>query len=134
MLTGGCACGAVRYEAHGTPWHETLCHCPTCRRVAGAPAVAWFTVRRADLRLVAGTPRVFRSSPGVARGFCGECGTPLTYARDDLPDEIDVTTASLDDPAALPPRDQTQLAHRLPWIEAPGLPGFAGARDGSGGA
>ena len=42
MLTGGCFCGAIRYEARGTPFHESNCHCSICRRTTGAPFVTWF--------------------------------------------------------------------------------------------
>ncbi|MBI0433031.1 GFA family protein [Roseomonas sp. KE0001] len=129
MLTGGCLCGAIRYEAGGTPFHATLCHCASCRRAAGAPVVAWFSVARRDFRCTTGRLGLFESSPGVWRGFCAACGTSLTYRHDDLPDEIDITIASLDDPGALPPADHTQAAERLPWLPlCDGRPAYPGGR------
>ena len=116
-LTGGCACGAVRYEARGTPFHRTLCHCADCRRTAAAPVVAWFSVRTEDLVFVQGTATLHRSSPPVERGFCGRCGTPLTYRNDAYPEEVDVTTCSLDDPDAAAPQDHTFAARRLHWLK-----------------
>jgi len=62
MLTGGCCCGAIRYEAGGEPFHATLCHCTTCRRSSGAPIVAWFSVRESEFRVVTGEPARFASS------------------------------------------------------------------------
>lgn len=115
LLTGGCCCGAIRYELSGQPGNLTLCHCPTCRRASGAPNVAWLTVPPTALRWLQGAPRQFRSSAPVLRGFCGECGTALTYQRDDNPDELDVTICSLDDPT-LAPLDQTFCQYRLPWV------------------
>lgn len=130
MLTGGCYCGQVRYEAEGAPFHETICHCADCRRVAGAPAVAWFSVPAAGLRFVAAKPRRFRSSAHATRSFCPNCGTSLTFQSDSLPDEIDITTASLDQPEMLPPRDHTHAAGRLPWLRlADGLPRYATTRE-----
>ena len=114
-MQGGCCCGAVRYEISGPTFHRTLCFCPTCRHVAGAPAVAWFSVASRDYRVTRGSPTVFRSSAHVTRSFCGACGTPLTYARDDSTGEIDITTCSLDDPASQPPADLTMTEYRLPW-------------------
>jgi hypothetical protein len=129
MLRGGCHCGRVRYEAHGTPFHQTICHCVDCRRVAGAPCVAWFSVRTADLRFVAGEPRRYASSARAERGFCGDCGTPLTFQDHGLPDEIDVTTCSLDEPERMPPEDHVRAARKLPWIHlADGLPRYPGTR------
>jgi len=90
MLKGGCYCGAVRYEAAGTPFNETSCHCTICRRTTGAP---------------------------------------FTFESDDTPAEIDITTASLDDPAAVAPRDHIWTRSRLPWIRmADGLPEHRKAR------
>lgn len=128
MLTGGCFCGAIRYAAEGTPSDETVCHCADCRRAVGATAVAWFTVPAAGLRLTAGRPRDFRSSPGVTRSFCGDCGTSLFYARDPGT-EVDVATGSLDDPDAVPPKDHVWAASRPRWADvADGLPVYPGER------
>jgi hypothetical protein len=130
MLAGGCLCGAVRYVAEGEPFYETICHCSMCRRAAGAPMVAWFTVERGAFRFVAGRPARFASSDRAERSFCGRCGTPLTFESRDLPAEVDVTIASLDDPEAVPPRDHTRTATQLGWVKlADGLPRHTDLRD-----
>ncbi len=127
MLAGGCLCGAVRYQAAATPFHETVCHCVDCRRAVGAAAVAWLTVPSPSFHWTAGTPVAFQSSPGVMRRFCATCGTSLTYEA--VPGEVDVTTCSLDNPAAVPPRDHTRTAARLPWdIIGDGLPNYPQGR------
>jgi len=115
-LHGGCYCGAVRYEVSGEVANGTLCHCADCRRIAGAPAVAWFSVARTRLRFTAGAPAQFRSSDHVVRGFCATCGTHLTYQHDRWPDDIDITTCSLDEPERMPPRDHIFVASRLGWL------------------
>ncbi|HEY8610701.1 MAG TPA: GFA family protein [Roseomonas sp.] len=129
VLAGGCHCGAVRYEARGTAFNATICHCVDCRRVAGAPCVAWFSVARDGFHVVKGEPRRYASSTRAERSFCGSCGTPLTFAAHDARDEIDITTASLDKPARVPPADHTRTARRLRWMRfADGLPAFPGTR------
>lgn len=129
MLEGGCFCGAVRYEAVGTPYHLTNCHCSICRRTAGAPFVTWFSVSRPGFRFVHGAPSRFSSSAKGTRSFCSLCGTQLAFEHDDLPHEIDVTTCSLDDPERLPPEDHTRTSSRLAWIKlADGLPEHREAR------
>lgn len=131
MLTGGCYCGRVRFAADAPAFHETVCHCASCRRAVGAASVAWFSVKRASFRLTAGEPTRFRSSPGVTRSFCGTCGTSLTYEAEAYPDELDLTIASLDDPDAVPPKDHTQAAERLRWTSlADGLPVHPRTRPG----
>ncbi len=117
MLRGGCYCGRIRYEAAGTPFHETNCHCSICRRTTGAPFVAWFTVHRSQFRFVSGEPTRFSSSPKGTRSFCPQCGTQLTFKHEDFSDEIDVTTCSLDAPDALPPKDHTRTRSKLSWIK-----------------
>lgn len=97
MLTGGCSCGAMRYESDALPFHETICHCSVCRRAAGAPMVAWFSVPRAQLRWLHGEPARYASSADATRTICARCGTPLTFEDSRYPDEIDVTVCSLDD-------------------------------------
>ncbi|HEV3008701.1 MAG TPA: GFA family protein [Burkholderiales bacterium] len=125
MLKGGCYCGAVRYEAAGTPFNETNCHCSICRRTTSAPFVAWFSVRRGDFRFVAGTPTQFNSTDKGRRAFCGRCGTQLTFESTDVPGEIDIAAVSLDDPNAVPPKDHTRTSSKLSWVKlADGLPEY----------
>ena len=127
-LAGGCHCGRIRYEATGAPYHLTLCHCTDCRRAAGAPAVAWFSVPAAAFRFVQGTPARYRSSAAASRTFCAACGSSLTYEADGL-DEVDVTTGSLDDPESLPPQDHTFARSRLRWMHGlDALPSHATTR------
>lgn len=115
-LQGGCYCGAVRYVANGKPFNSTLCHCTDCRRVSGAPALAWFSVKFADLHWT-GTPKRFSSSAGIERGFCPSCGTTLSFHDGRWPEEIDIATATLDDPEQLPPGDHTFARSRLGWMK-----------------
>jgi hypothetical protein len=127
-LTGGCLCGAVRYEARGAPFHPTVCHCSICRRSAGAPMVAWFTVKPADFAFTSGQPSTYRSSAKGQRTHCATCGTQLTFKLDAL-DEIDVTAGSLDDPEAVPPHDHTYTSTQLSWLHLDdGLPRYTEAR------
>jgi len=133
VIAGGCFCGAVRYEfPDGAAFNETICHCSICRRTTGAPFVAWFTVRRVELRFQ-GTLARFNSTPGAIRGFCPGCGTQITFENAAFPDEIDVTTCSLDHPALVPPVDHTFAADKVDWIVlCDGLPCHAGERPGDG--
>ena len=129
VLSGGCCCGAVRYETTEHVFHATICHCATCRRSAGAPSVAWFSVHLSDFDIISGSLASYQSSLHVTRGFCAECGTQLTYQRDDCPSEIDITLCSLDDPEITRPDDHTFVDFRLSWM-VPGddLPQFPRTR------
>ncbi len=64
------------------------------------------------------------------RRFCGNCGTSLTFEGEYAPNEIDITTASLDDPDAAPPKDHTHSGGRLVWDKiCDGLPAYNGVRE-----
>jgi hypothetical protein len=129
MLTGGCFCGAVRYEASGEPFNATLCHCTDCRKVAGAPAVGWFSISPSGYRVVAGTPKRFNSSAHAERSFCSACGTGLTFLSHERPDAIDITICSLDDPDNVQPADHTHTGSRVAWWDGlPHLPGMTRSR------
>jgi len=114
-ITGGCLCGAIRYVARTRPTISMICHCRSCRRAAGSPAVAWLTFAARDVEIVRGTPHAFHSSPPVTRTFCAGCGTPLTYVSTARPEEIDVTTASLDRPERFPPTYHAWRGDGIDW-------------------
>lgn len=125
---GGCLCGAIRYRITGTPIALTICHCRTCQLAAGAQAVAWTDVFSRDFSLLSGAPSEHESSPGVVRGFCAACGTPLTYRRTASPDRIDVTSISLDRPQDFAPTKEIWVAHRVAWETTnPALPQYSGS-------
>jgi hypothetical protein len=124
-FSGGCFCGAVRYEAESAPSTSMVCHCQTCRRVAAAPVVAWVTFEKSQFKFIKGQPRVLSSSPSVRRAFCPDCGTALTYEIQKSPTIIDVTTCSLDEPAAFPPTYHAWLSHNIDWVKfSDNLPEF----------
>ena len=121
-LTGGCLCGRVRYEA--TPDHRDgyYCHCRMCQLAVGNTRAAFFNLRKAELRWLT-EPTYYASSKIARRGFCANCGTPLSC---DYPDSerLDVTVGSLDDPSLLKPTTHFSVETRIaPWHAEDGLPG-----------
>jgi len=114
MLTGGCQCGAVRYELLTAPEHASICHCRMCQRASGQPFMAFARVKHENLRWTRGRPSVFASSNIVERGFCNACGTPLTYRRREA-DTVSVTIGSLDDPETVRPVLQFGIEGKLSW-------------------
>jgi len=125
-LTGQCLCGAIRYQLTGEPRHVAVCHCRDCRRSAGAPMVSWAMFPESALTLLQGQPKTINSSGSAMRSFCPDCGTGLFYRNAvNLPGIVDVQSATLDDPDALPPALQIQVAERLHWMQqAHELPAF----------
>jgi hypothetical protein len=129
LFTGRCLCGAVAYEcgAHVIP--PCFCHCESCRRAAGAHAVAWATVRRESFRVIRGDLESFASSAPVIRQFCGRCGTPITYRNSAELETIDVTVATLDRPEAMAPVDHIWMVDAPAWDRpGDGLPQFPRGR------
>jgi hypothetical protein len=118
-LTGGCLCGDVRYRTTAPNTPPTLCHCASCGRATGAHAVGLFTLDRATAEFTAGKPTEYKSPPEVLRGFCGRCGTSLTYWHSGWSKDLSLTISSLDDPGLAPPIDHTGMADAVAW-DVPG--------------
>lgn len=124
MLTGGCRCGAVRYQADVTDaTRHGLCHCRDCRRSSGAPAMAWLAVPKDRFIVTQGIATRWDGNRGAERYFCGRCGTGLYYFNEGvLPGICDIQSSTLDDADAYAPAIQIQCAERLGWME--GLSGM----------
>ena len=124
--TGGCHCGAIRYEIEGNPIVHALCHCSDCRRSSGAPMVGWAMHPAATVKVTKGAPTIRHSSAHGRRHFCAQCGTGLFYTNEQmLPGIIDVQSATYDNPDAIPAQAHIQIAERIGWMaKAHELPTF----------
>ena len=91
------------------------CHCIDCRRSAGAPHVTWGSVPREDLVITKGEPRKIAYANRI-RCFAACCGTHLFFEDAKDSEAIDVTIASLDDPAPFAPQKVIWLEDKLPWV------------------
>lgn len=118
-ISGGCACGAVRYELKSAPFDAGWCHCRICQLTSGAPAMVFASVPTDDFVFTAGADKVksFKSSSFGHRLFCGECGTPLLMRVDHQPETADFSVATLDDPDAVAPGFHIFYESKVDWFE-----------------
>jgi hypothetical protein len=124
--TGHCLCRAVQFEFEGPPSATFHCHCESCRRTTSSPVTTWLNVPRSAFRFTRGQPAHYVSSPGVRRGFCAACGSPLIYENDKDPDAVDLYAASLSDPSAVVPARHVFSREQLAWFEVhDALPRYA---------
>lgn len=99
-LTGGCYCGAMRYEAEGKPKLRAQCHCRECQYFSGGGPNFFLLIPPENFRYTEGTPQSFRRSDlenAVTREFCPQCGTHLATRRQDMP-EVILKAGTLDRP------------------------------------
>ncbi|MBO6717086.1 MAG: GFA family protein [Rhizobiaceae bacterium] len=116
--TGGCRCGAVRFEASAAPHHVSYCHCADCRHASGAPVSA-FVGFKAEVLVFAGEePRSFANGP-VRRTFCGTCGAPIAYLDERLPDDIWIVLGAMDAPEEFKPQMHAYVRQQLPYVHMP---------------
>jgi len=122
-ITGGCQCGAVRYALLQEPRNPHICHCRMCQKAFGSYFAPFAEVSRDAFDVTRGTLAIFKSSEPAERGFCRDCGTPLTiYTIGD--DGIFIALGSLDRPADVRPQRQFGVEGRMPWFaDLPPLPG-----------
>lgn len=127
--TGGCLCGAVRWELAPVALSVANCHCRLCQRAVGAAVVAWTTAPAAALTLLRAPPAWYPSSAAAERGFCPTCGTSLFFRARGAPEgPIDLTVASFDHPEDLAPTMEIWTESRQDWVPLlPGVPAHAGA-------
>lgn len=113
LAAGGCQCGALRYALSAPFENPHVCHCRMCQKAVGNFFAAYVGTRKDALAWTKGNPAFFHSSEAAERGFCRDCGTPLTFAYDGS-ERISVTIGSLDKPAAVTPAYQFGVEARLP--------------------
>jgi hypothetical protein len=122
QMTGGCACGRVRYSVSVDDDDAYLCHCRMCQRSTGSVSIALKNVKAADVSWER-EPDWFDSSAIAVRPFCAKCGTSLGFKFKEGSDNIDLTVASFDDPSRFKPQHHfgAESMHRA-WVNTEGLP------------
>lgn len=121
-MTGGCACGRVRYTAKISDDEAYLCHCRMCQRATGSVSIAFKSMKQADIDW-RGEPDWYDSSLIAERPYCRECGTSLGFRYKEGSDKMDLTVASFDDPSPFVPKHHfgAESIHRA-WLNTEGLP------------
>ena len=113
LHSGGCQCGAIRFQA-GKLGRPSICHCRMCQKATGGLFAALVTADQAHLAWTRGQPLLFRSSKKVHRGFCGRCGTPVSYHH---PGGVELMIGAFDHPEMLEPQVHINKSKGLPWID-----------------
>ena len=128
MTTGGCLCGAIRFEYSGDVGAAGYCHCEDCRRVTGSAFNVGVGMQLDAFTLTQGKTNSFTktadSGNELTRHFCGNCGSPLYTASPRHPEVIYVKAGVIDDPSVVKPADQAWLRSAVEWAHIPAdIPG-----------
>jgi hypothetical protein len=115
--TGGCQCGKVRYALYVAPENSHVCHCRMCQRATGGLFAALAGAPKSAFAWTQGEPAFFESSNLATRGYCRDCGTPLSFSYNQPEARFYVTIGSLDDPEAAPIIRQYGIESRLSWVK-----------------
>lgn len=131
--TGGCLCGALRYEARAEPSASGHCYCGSCRKASGSGFVP-FMVFPGSALAVRGATRQFRSPAAsgrtAVRNYCPVCGGLVFGGELGTDDTFTVYAGSLDEPARFRPRIAIFVQDRPAWaLIPPGLRAFEGLPD-----
>jgi len=126
--TGGCACGAIRYECLAEPLFSWKCHCRDCQRYSGAGGGIYAVFLTSSVRFLKGEPKyhVVKGASGnnTSRGFCPECGSPTAVKTELFPG---ICAASIDDPTWVRLVADIWTASAQPWdVMAQSSPKFVG--------
>jgi hypothetical protein len=116
-ISGGCACGAIRYEA-GAPTFMLNCHCRDCQRASGGAYAPFVVVPGSSIK-IRGDFACYEMAGGsgkpIKRMFCSRCGSPLAVTLEAAPDVVALYAANLDNPSLHNPKVELFTASAQPW-------------------
>jgi hypothetical protein len=120
-LTGGCSCGAIRYEIISFPLLLYTCHCKNCQPASGSAFALNMPVATKGFHIIKGEPKGWHhSSPSgaeVSSWFCGDCGARIYGSRNSRPESINVRAGTLDDTSWLEPVAHIFTKSAQPWMQ-----------------
>ena len=109
--SGGCQCGAIRFRVDGELGEASICHCRMCQKATGSFFGPYVSVQVAQLTWTRGERKRFQSSNKIHRGFCEECGTPLTFEHGGR--RIGLVIGAFDRPREVPLNEQLASTERV---------------------
>ena len=115
-VRGRCLCQAVSFEIDPPVKWCVTCHCESCRRQCSAPMTAYLGMPRGKWRWTGKAAKIYRSSPGVERTFCGDCGTPLSFCSQKLSGLMFFYVAAMQDPELFQPDRHAAWEEKLSWL------------------
>jgi hypothetical protein len=127
-ITGGCQCGAVRYEIDAEPMLTLHCECRDCKKASGSGHITAGAFLETAVHMT-GTVKGFTSTTDsgatATRGFCPECGGRISYKSSGIPGILAITAGSMDDPNAITPSISVYHKRHVSWDHLdPALPVF----------
>jgi hypothetical protein len=121
-MTGGCSCGAIRYEITSFPLLLYACHCTDCQPASGSAFALNMPVATKGFRIVTGEPKGWRhvspSGAEVTSWFCGDCGARIYGSREGRPESINVRAGTLDDTSWLVPAGHMFMKSAQGWVQS----------------
>jgi len=131
-LTGGCLCGAVRFEVTEPLVSSGYCHCTRCQRRTGTAASPGARIAPGSLRVLSGEEhiRAYEPDEGFAKVFCSACGSSLWSRSQEDPDIVSIRLGAFDDDPGIRPTYRQLVAYAAPWEPIPddGLERFPESR------
>lgn len=118
LQTGGCMCGAARYEIDTKEAHTLACHCRECQKHMGTPYSVFIVVPSGQFKWLTKPDSSIAISKRATRLFCGSCGTYLKWEGVDATHEAEVNALTLDDPTGLKIDEEIYTRTRLSWVNA----------------
>ena len=136
-LTGGCNCGAVRYEVAEPLVRASYCHCKRCQRRSGAAASPQAHPAPGSFRIVSGEDKLRMWKPTDSEGekwFCGACGSALFGRSSSHPESVGIRMGTFDGDPGIRPTVRQFVAYAAPWESLPddALPRFPESRHAPG--
>jgi len=114
IYNGGCQCGAIRFRVEGGLSNPSICHCRMCQKAFGNFYAPLVTVDARGFGWTRGRPKYFQSSNHVRRGFCENCGTPLSFEG---PDGTGLAIGAFDEPARVKPTVQYGIEAKIAYVD-----------------
>ena len=116
-FTGGCGCGAIRYEVNADPIVTFNCHCRDCQKATGGAYTPVFYVPANAFKITKGTPKYYKTTSEMVgdniRGFCPKCGSRLFGGESEFGQGI--APGTLDDPSVYKPQHAMWTTDAQPW-------------------